>query len=593
MGIRKGEGRESAARGAWRPDAPGEAVFSLGRGGAPRSLVPFLRAEATLRALPRESHTLVYYDTFDWRLHRAGLRLTSHEENGLTALWLQRSASPGEPGDASRSRARSGSAKGGAGRGRPAFARVAKLPSFASDLPEGRLRRRLERITDVRRLHPVVRIDLSRRGYRVLDDEQKTVVKLVFERAVARDPAVPGIAAELGGTLRVVPVAGYRKAHAATLRRLGERPGIAPIGADLASRALAAIGREVVAHRSELRSELDARSPAGAAFLSLHRELFATMRDNVRGIREDLDPEHVHDFRVAVRRTRSLYRLYRDLIAGTAFEALLPGFKWLGRVTNPTRDLDVHLIELREQLAKRPEERDALLPLEALLREKRRVEWERLVEALDSSTWAELEAAAAELLDPPSGPEADRVAASGPPLGPWASDRIVRALRRVARHGRRISDDSPGEKLHELRLDAKRLRYLLEFFRSLHPAEEIDPLLKSIKRLQQNLGRFNDARVQSRSLRELGRELAAQGSHGDALLAVGRLVERAERRRERERARFHERFRRFDSRTQRERFRRVFAAGERPAATPSEAARDPAAGPTRPAEGAPQRGERA
>jgi CHAD domain-containing protein len=574
----------SASRGpgVWRPDAAeahGEAVFSLGRGNAQRTLVAFLREHASLKALPRESRQLVYYDTFDWRLHRSGLRLSSHDEDGDTLLWLGPAFSPGgspaagEVGQGDSEGRNSRTPRSGGDGDAPTFLRVDKIPSFATDLPRSRLRRRLRRVVDVRRLLPTVRVELARRCYRVLDDEQKTVVKLYFEWATARDPATPEHVRELSGTLRVEPVAGYRKAHAAILARLQERPGIEAVAGDLAARALEAVGRVVVAPTSGLRCRLDAAAPAGSAFLALHRELFATLRDNEQGIRDDLDTEHLHDFRVGVRRTRVLHRIFRAVLAGSEFDALVPGFKWLGRVTNPTRDLDVHLIDLYEQRASLPEEHDALLPLEALLRERRRYEWEKLVEALDSVAWADLEASTAALLDPPPSDAARRISAGGPTLGPWASRRIAKGWRRMVKHGRRVGTDTPDEWLHDVRLDGKRLRYLLEFFRSLYPADRIDPLVKELKRLQDNLGEFNDACVQSETLRSLARDLAARGTNGDALVAIGRLVERAEQRAQAERDRFHKRFRRFNSRANRKRFRRLFEIGERRSTAPEAAPR--------------------
>jgi tellurite resistance protein len=68
--------------------------------------------------------------------------------------------------------------------------------------------------------------------------------------------------------------------------------------------------------------------------------------------------------------------------------------------------------------------------------------------------------------------------------------------------------------------------------------------------------------VQSQVLRTLARDLAARGTNGEALVATGRLVERAEQRKARERARFHKRFERFDTRSNRARFQRLLDSVE-------------------------------
>ena len=69
--------------------------------------------------------------------------------------------------------------------------------------------------------------------------------------------------------------------------------------------------------------------------------------------------------------------------------------------------------------------------------------------------------------------------------------------RRMVKMGRAIDDDSPAEDLHELRKVGKELRYLLEFFASLYPADIVKPLIKTLKGLQDMLGRFQDREVQA------------------------------------------------------------------------------------------------
>jgi CHAD domain-containing protein len=149
----------------------------------------------------------------------------------------------------------------------------------------------------------------------------------------------------------------------------------------------------------------------------------------------------------------------------------------------------------------------------------------------------------------------------GPPLGPWAARRIARAWRRLRKHASDIGEGSPESQLHEVRLDGKRLRYLLEFFRSLRSAEEIDPLVKELKRFQDTLGAFNDARVQQVVLRDAALELGRRGAGAEVLMAIGRLTERVEWTKSAERAKFAKRWKRFDAGTNRERFRLLFGSG--------------------------------
>ena len=88
--------------------------------------------------------------------------------------------------------------------------------------------------------------------------------------------------------------------------------------------------------------------------------------------------------------------------------------------------------------------------------------------------------------------------------------------------GKAIDDDSPAEDLHELRKVGKELRYLLEFFASLYPPEVGKPFVKTLKGLQDQLGRFQDHEVQANKLRELAPEVKDPMT----LMAMGVLVDR-------------------------------------------------------------------
>ena len=77
----------------------------------------------------------------------------------------------------------------------------------------------------------------------------------------------------------------------------------------------------------------------------------------------------------------------------------------------------------------------------------------------------------------------------------------------MLKEGRVIAPDSPPEALHELRKTAKKLRYQMELFRSLYSASELSRLLRRLKKLQTQLGDYQDIGVQMGHLRELAEVL--------------------------------------------------------------------------------------
>jgi CHAD domain-containing protein len=129
-----------------------------------------------------------------------------------------------------------------------------------------------------------------------------------------------------------------------------------------------------------------------------------------------------------------------------------------------------------------------------------------------------------------------------------AAERIERAHSRLVRDGRTIDGSSEPEALHDLRKDAKRLRYLLECFGSLFPAEDLSVAVKPLKSLQDVLGEFQDTEVQAHALAQFGRQLDTEGASTDTILAMGGAIEQLSVRQSRARREFAARFESFDSR---------------------------------------------
>jgi CHAD domain-containing protein len=145
------------------------------------------------------------------------------------------------------------------------------------------------------------------------------------------------------------------------------------------------------------------------------------------------------------------------------------------------------------------------------------------------------------------------------PIGELANERIASVYRRMVKRGGAIRDDSPAESLHDLRKTGKELRYLLEFFASLYPEDVVRPMVRTLKGLQDTLGRFYDREVQADALRSLGRDVAALPDGPATLMAMGLLVARLEADQAAARSEFAERFAAFASKEQRALVRATFA----------------------------------
>lgn len=209
--------------------------------------------------------------------------------------------------------------------------------------------------------------------------------------------------------------------------------------------------------------------------------------------------EALHDFRVAVRRSRTALGQLRSALPEGMRASFRVPLKWIGDVTTPTRDHDV-LIETLPALlvtAELAETGDGLI---RALADEREADRTALVEALTSQRYETLLAAwdaavAAIPWHPCPGKHAPTHAAK------FAGRRARALLRRFVREARRLDAQSPAEAFHELRKTGKKLRYVIAFFQPVFAEGPIAELLLALKGIQDLLGRFNDLSVQRRLLR--------------------------------------------------------------------------------------------
>jgi CHAD domain-containing protein len=291
----------------------------------------------------------------------------------------------------------------------------------------------------------------------------------------------------------------------------------------------------------------DERADVAAARVLLR--LRDIQQRNLPGTLADADIEYLHDYRVSIRRTRSVLREMRGVFKPGELAGVRRSFKWLQDQTSETRDLDVYLHDFDELRALAPETMRADLdPVRDLLSERRRRARTAMEAALQSDEARELHEEWGEILEVlVLEDEAERPdAALG--IGEVAARRIRKVHRKMVKMGRAITPESPPAQYHELRKKGKELRYLLELFATqLFAADVVKPMIKALKGLQDVLGLHQDREVQIEMLREIAGELVAAPGGAGALMAIGVLVERLEADAEEARGQFAASFAEFAS----------------------------------------------
>ena len=249
------------------------------------------------------------------------------------------------------------------------------------------------------------------------------------------------------------------------------------------------------------------------------------------GVRLGVDPEDVHDARVAIRRLRAMLRAARDMLAPEWSEPLRVELKWLGGELAPLRDADVFLAYLREECTGFDEREQAGADeLAELVEADRREAHARAIEALRSPRYLalleELERTA----------RAPRVRSATVPL-----DGIARKeFRKLRKAARRVDASSPDDEVHALRIKGKRARYAAELAATA-VGKRARKFVAEAKRFQDVVGEHQDAVVAEDHLREL-----QQRGGPEAAFVAGRLVERQVERRRRSRAELAEAWKRLE-----------------------------------------------
>lgn len=444
-----------------------------------------------------------FYDSFDWRLFKAGDRLAVVSDGTGERMHLQLS-------------------------GEPIYCFQANpdvKPRFASDLPDPIHRERLAAVLDMRVLLPRLEVARQVQTLRVLNRDAKTVARLQLETGTCRNPET-GERGEIGDRVVLLPARGYRKTAKRLRRHLEQVLELAPAPSDFLPESLEATGQDPWAYSTKLSFAFGPKTPAGMAAREIYLQLLDTLEANVPGARSGVDTEFLHDLRIAVRRTRSALGQIRDVFPPEETQKFRDLFGWIGQVTGPTRDMDVYLLYFpgyRESLP--AAERNHLEPLHEFLLEHQRIEQQTLSKRLGSPHFRRIVKEWRAFLETP---QADSPAAENAwrPIGELANERILKTYNRVLKEGLAITPESPPEALHELRKSGKKLRYLMEFFSHLYRAKEVNKLVGGVKKLLTTLGSFQDLEVQAGKLREIAGQMTQEGkAPPETLAAIETLAE--------------------------------------------------------------------
>jgi inorganic triphosphatase YgiF len=239
----------------------------------------------------------------------------------------------------------------------------------------------------------------------------------------------------------------------------------------------------------------------GEAFARIGRSCLLHLRANEASVRAARSTESVHQFRVALRRLRSALSAFRDLLPSAERRKVGRDLRWIAREFGRAREWDVFhdevLADVRKVMAR---DRSLIMFTEAvaaardeafsavaqtILSPRYTESMLRLESWWEGRAWAE---------------------AFGASRDEDARDYARRTLKKLHRRVLKLGETIPSlneADLHMLRLRAKKLRYVAEFFRSLYPAKATKAYISALAQIQERLGSLNDAAMVKHLLAEL------------------------------------------------------------------------------------------
>ncbi|MBU0699139.1 MAG: CHAD domain-containing protein, partial [Proteobacteria bacterium] len=406
--------------------------FNLPDGYDQQQLINELAAYYSIKKERSGPKNIAFYDTFDWRLFNKSLVLY---ESGKKLFLRELFNSAIICG-----------------------AEMTSRPVFIWDFPDSELKKMLAPIIKMRALFKLAEIYSRSTPYRILNPDEKTVARLVYEEI---RPSPETDAPVLNAQLWLQSVRGYPR-YSQDLAKRFEDAGLEPNKKeDIYFKALEAAHKNPGSYSSKLNIQLSEKMRSDQAAKIILRFLLQVIKINQDNIEKALDTEFLHDFRVAIRRTRSALAQIKYVFPQDTTDRFKKDFAFAGKFSNQLRDLDVYLLKEDTYKAMLPDVlRDDIDPLFDYLRKKRSKALQETIKGLKSKTYVQiLHDWEGFLNEPPQ--DSPTASNAGLPIIDLARKRTYKKYRNVVKTGNRIIENTDDKKLHALRIECKQLRYLM------------------------------------------------------------------------------------------------------------------------------------
>lgn len=233
---------------------------------------------------------------------------------------------------------------------------------------------------------------------------------------------------------------------------------------------------------------LSRRTPITRAASKVLREILLDLLERMPRARgEDPSKKGIHDLRVAVKRFREAFRLFRPVLKKKTFRRHHEWIEALNDALGEVRDRDVALSRMRKLTAGMAEPPPSVAALLARLDAERIRALEALTAMLERLQLEGVPAQLAASID-----SVERQVLAGQRTREFARERVRERLLDMRARWAAARQEATPESLHRARIANKRLRYAIEPF-SRMLGKEVRRLYRSASRFHDVLGNVHDA----------------------------------------------------------------------------------------------------
>lgn len=236
---------------------------------------------------------------------------------------------------------------------------------------------------------------------------------------------------------------------------------------------------------------------AGAVLQSLFIQLIKEAAAHIPAVLANNNNEELHCYRVTLRRMRSILQEFKSCMDHDIYTLLKEELRQMVIPTNTLRDMDVFLENMENYKGMvLPGDREAIARIEARLSLERNENFEEVKRFVKSSEYVNMLSVITDLTQT----EKFYSSCSRNDIRTVLKKNMHARLERINKKGAKLDKKSDPRRFHAQRIAVKKLRYMLETFSHLFPPQEYRSVIKTVKSLQETLGRYQDLSIQTSRL---------------------------------------------------------------------------------------------